>query len=152
MHSDQVALVRLLLTCGHEGCLGIRAAGVLRRLFNPDRAASHAAVASRHHCHQDGMRQIHRLSVASNTLTHLPLCAAVGDCSTGATKKACANCTCGRAEEEAMGITASLTADMLDNPQSACGSVRPCPCLLRCPSHCLLAGCMRLHVILQPLA
>ena len=51
-------------------------------------------------------------------------CAAVGDCSTGATKKACANCTCGRAEEEAQGIRASLTADMLDNPQSACGSVR----------------------------
>ena len=50
-------------------------------------------------------------------------CAAVGDCSTGATKKACANCTCGRAEEEAQGIKASLTADMLDNPQSACGSV-----------------------------
>lgn len=50
-------------------------------------------------------------------------CAAVGDCSTGASKKACANCTCGRAEEEAQGIKASLTADMLDNPQSACGSV-----------------------------
>ena len=50
-------------------------------------------------------------------------CAAVGDCSTGATKKACANCTCGRAEEEAQGIKASLTADMLENPQSACGSV-----------------------------
>lgn len=49
---------------------------------------------------------------------------AVGDCSTGATKKACANCSCGRAEEEAQGIKASLTADMLENPQSACGSVR----------------------------
>ncbi len=59
------------------------------------------------------------------------LSAAVEDCSTGATKKACANCTCGRAEEEAAGIKAELTPDMLDNPQSACGSVRPspCPCL-----------------------
>ncbi|CAK0785945.1 hypothetical protein CVIRNUC_009158 [Coccomyxa viridis] len=51
-----------------------------------------------------------------------PSVPSVGDCSTGATKKACANCTCGRAEEEAQGIKASLTADMLDNPQSACGS------------------------------
>ena len=43
----------------------------------------------------------------------------------GAIKKACANCTCGRAEEEAAGIKAELTPDMLDNPQSACGSVSP---------------------------
>ena len=71
-------------------------------------------------CHTDERRsrdgrEVRRVSVL--------WCAAVGDCSTGATKKACANCTCGRAEEEAQGIKASLTADMLDNPQSACGSV-----------------------------
>ncbi|KAK9808036.1 hypothetical protein WJX73_007288 [Symbiochloris irregularis] len=38
------------------------------------------------------------------------------------TKKACANCSCGRAEAEAAGVKADLTPDMLDNPQSACGS------------------------------
>jgi hypothetical protein len=41
----------------------------------------------------------------------------------GASKKACADCTCGRAEAEAAGIKAQLTPDMLENPQSACGSV-----------------------------
>lgn len=47
---------------------------------------------------------------------------AVGDCEIGASKKACADCTCGRAEAEAAGIKAELTPDMLENPQSACGS------------------------------
>ncbi|EIE18569.1 DUF689-domain-containing protein [Coccomyxa subellipsoidea C-169] len=47
---------------------------------------------------------------------------AVGDCEAGASKKACADCSCGRAEAEAAGIKAELTADMLKNPQSACGS------------------------------
>ena len=42
----------------------------------------------------------------------------------GASKKACANCSCGRAEAEAAGVKAALTPDMLENPQSACGSVR----------------------------
>lgn len=51
------------------------------------------------------------------------VCAAVGDCEIGASKKACADCTCGRAEAEAAGIKAQLTSDMLENPQSACGSV-----------------------------
>ena len=46
------------------------------------------------------------------------------DCSVGASKKACANCSCGRAEAEAAGAKAALTPEMLDNPQSACGSVR----------------------------
>ena len=47
----------------------------------------------------------------------------MGDCEVGASKKACADCSCGRAEAEAAGIKAELTADMLENPQSACGSV-----------------------------
>ena len=34
------------------------------------------------------------------------------------TKKACANCTCGRAE----GKVTKLTKEMIDNPQSGCGS------------------------------
>ncbi|KDD73791.1 hypothetical protein H632_c1834p0 [Helicosporidium sp. ATCC 50920] len=38
-------------------------------------------------------------------------------------KKACANCTCGRAEEEATEAV-KLTKEMLDNPTSGCGSVR----------------------------
>lgn len=42
----------------------------------------------------------------------------------GASKKACANCSCGRAEAEAAGVKAALTPEMLENPQSACGSVR----------------------------
>lgn len=40
------------------------------------------------------------------------------------TKKPCANCTCGRADAEAGGGKLELTQEMLDNPQSACGSVR----------------------------
>ena len=54
-------------------------------------------------------------------LTHLPSAhAAASDCTTS--KKACKNCTCGRADAEA-GVKVDLTPDMLDNPQSACGSV-----------------------------
>lgn len=45
------------------------------------------------------------------------------DCDVGASgRKACKNCTCGRAEAEAQGV--KLTKDMLDNPQSSCGNVR----------------------------
>ncbi len=36
-------------------------------------------------------------------------------------KKACKNCSCGRAEMEEQGV--KLTAEMIENPQSACGSV-----------------------------
>ncbi|WIA10712.1 hypothetical protein OEZ85_010887 [Tetradesmus obliquus] len=40
----------------------------------------------------------------------------------GGARKACKNCSCGRAEAEAAGVKVELTKDMLDNPQSACGN------------------------------
>lgn len=49
--------------------------------------------------------------------------AAADDCEVGASgRKACKNCSCGRAEAEAAGVKVELTQEMLDNPQSACGS------------------------------
>lgn len=46
----------------------------------------------------------------------------VGDCEVGSTRKACKNCTCGRAEQEEKVQKLDLTMDQLDNPKSACGS------------------------------
>eukprot|EP00899_Mesostigma_viride_P015912 jgi/Mesvir1/24321/Mv11005-RA.1 len=45
---------------------------------------------------------------------------AASDCAT--TKKACKNCSCGRAEAEKSGTKPKLTAEMLENPQSSCGN------------------------------
>jgi hypothetical protein len=49
--------------------------------------------------------------------------AAAADCGAGAAaKKACKNCTCGRADGEAKPV--QLTREMLENPTSGgCGSV-----------------------------
>ncbi|ONK79770.1 uncharacterized protein A4U43_C01F9900 [Asparagus officinalis] len=46
----------------------------------------------------------------------------VGDCEVGSTRKACKNCTCGRAEAEEKAVKLDLTADQINNPKSACGS------------------------------
>ncbi|XP_010240602.1 anamorsin homolog isoform X1 [Brachypodium distachyon] len=46
----------------------------------------------------------------------------VGDCEVGAAKKACKNCTCGRAEAEQKVEKLELTAEQINNPVSSCGS------------------------------
>ncbi|XP_021724661.1 anamorsin homolog [Chenopodium quinoa] len=51
-----------------------------------------------------------------------PQLPAVGDCEVGSTRKACKNCSCGRAEEEQKVEKLGLKMEQLDNPQSACGS------------------------------
>ncbi|KAL3818339.1 hypothetical protein ACJIZ3_004244 [Penstemon smallii] len=46
----------------------------------------------------------------------------VDDCEVGSTRKACKNCTCGRAEAEEKVPKLGLTMEQLSNPQSACGN------------------------------
>lgn len=48
----------------------------------------------------------------------------VDDCEFGATKKACKDCTCGRAEEGEEAPKQKLTIEMIENPgvDSSCGS------------------------------
>ncbi|KAE8057156.1 hypothetical protein FH972_013868 [Carpinus fangiana] len=45
----------------------------------------------------------------------------VDDCEVGSTRKACKNCTCGRAEAEQK-VEIGPTTEQINNPQSACGS------------------------------
>jgi hypothetical protein len=47
------------------------------------------------------------------------------------TKKACKNCSCGRAELEEKELETKLTAAQISNPKSACGSVSGQPALQR---------------------
>ncbi|XP_010935516.1 anamorsin homolog, partial [Elaeis guineensis] len=46
----------------------------------------------------------------------------VGDCEVGSTRKACKNRVCGRAEAEEKVQKLGLTAEQINNPQSACGN------------------------------
>lgn len=51
-----------------------------------------------------------------------PVVAKSDDCEVGAGRKACKNCSCGRAEAEAAGEKVVLTPEMLENPVSSCGN------------------------------
>ncbi|PKA50351.1 Anamorsin like [Apostasia shenzhenica] len=50
-----------------------------------------------------------------------PVLPADQDCGVGSSRKACKNCTCGRAEAEEK-VQLGLTAEQIYNPQSACGN------------------------------
>ncbi|WOL18206.1 hypothetical protein Cni_G26999 [Canna indica] len=46
----------------------------------------------------------------------------IGDCEVGRTRKACKNCTCGRAQSEEKLQKLELTSEQINSPQSACGN------------------------------
>ncbi|GKD37348.1 coronatine-insensitive protein 1-like protein, partial [Tanacetum coccineum] len=71
----------------------------------------------------DEMDLIDEDSLLSEEDLKKPQLPPVGDCEVGSTRKACKNCSCGRAEEEEKVKKLGITMDQLENPQSACGSV-----------------------------
>jgi SAM-dependent methyltransferase len=70
----------------------------------------------------DDMDLIDEDSLLSEEDLKKPQLPPVGDCEVGSTRKACKNCSCGRAEEEEKVKKLGITMDQLENPQSACGS------------------------------
>ncbi|GJU44673.1 anamorsin [Tanacetum coccineum] len=70
----------------------------------------------------DEMDLIDEDSLLSEEDLKKPQLPPVGDCEVGSTRKACKNCSCGRAEEEEKVKKLGITMDQLENPQSACGS------------------------------
>lgn len=70
----------------------------------------------------DDMDLIDEDSLLSEEDLKKPQLPPVGDCEVGITRKACKNCSCGRAEEEEKVQKLGVTMDQLENPQSACGS------------------------------
>jgi hypothetical protein len=73
---------------------------------------------------EDALMDEDALLTAEEVAAAAPAAAAGGDdCEVGAAgRKACKNCSCGRAEAEAKGERVVLTQEMVDNPTSACGS------------------------------
>ncbi|KAL8200910.1 hypothetical protein R6Q57_012249 [Mikania cordata] len=69
----------------------------------------------------DDMDLIDEDSLLSEEDLKKPQLPPVGDCEVGSTRKACKNCTCGRAEEEEKVQKLGVTMD-LENPKSACGN------------------------------
>ncbi|XP_031117820.1 anamorsin homolog [Ipomoea triloba] len=70
---------------------------------------------------EDDMDLIDEDSLLTDEDLKKPQLPTVGDCEVGSARKACKNCTCGRAEAEAK-VELGLTMDQLNNPQSACGN------------------------------
>jgi hypothetical protein len=70
----------------------------------------------------DGMDLIDEDSLLSEEDLKKPQLPTADDCEVGITRKACKNCSCGRAEAEEKVEKLGMTMDQLENPQSACGS------------------------------